>query len=195
MFALVIELIGPSQTRDSIREAHVRYSELAKDHPGILYKHVMHSTDDPARFFDVMVWETQEQSEIFGVDPEYQKHRSGPIRVPPPIHAWANPGYFREVWEVGSTTSAETEQYLARYEVTPGKEMAFEAEAAAIRDRIGGRVTSLILYRSLGAPNRDSIVMQGHSPDDEAALAPLAEFALRAPDIQRGEIIVRYDFR
>lgn len=195
MFALVIELVGPSQTRESVRDAHVRYSELAKDHPGILYKHVMHSTDDRERYFDVMVWRNQDDSEAFGIDPEYQKHRpSRPIRIPD-AGAWANPGYFQEVWEVGSTTSGEARQYLARYEVTPGKEMDFEKAAAQARDTIGHGVTSLILYRSLGAPNRYSIVMQGHAPEAEKSLASLADCTLRAPDIQRGELIVRYDFR
>ena len=196
MFALVIEIPGQPSSRDTIREAHVRYSELAKDHPGILYKHVMQSRDNPARFFDVMVWATQENSEVFGVDPEYQKHRPGmPIRIPNPARSWVNPGYFQEVWEVGSTTSAETEQYLGLFEATPGKELAFEAAAADIRDRIGDHVSSLILYRNLGAPNQYSIVVQGQNAEDEALLATLADYTVRAPEIERGELIVRYDFR
>ena len=156
----------------------------------------MHSRDNPDRFFDVMVWETQDQSEVVGVDPEYQRHRpANPDRVTPSTQEWANPGYFQELWEVGSTTSGETEQYLARYEVTPGKELDFEAATATARDQFGDRVTSLILYRSLGAPNRYSIVMQGHAPGDEALFVTLSDYTVRAPDIQRGELIVRYDFR
>lgn len=196
MFALVIEIPGQANSRDNIRESHVRYSELASKHPGILYKHVMQSRDNPNRFFDVMVWAHQDDSEAFGIDPEYQKHRLNmPIRIPDPARSWVSPGYCTEVWEVGSTTSQETEQYLGLFEVTPGKEKAFVAAASAIRDQIKDHVASMILYQNNGHPNQYSIVLQGHTPDDEAKLATLAEYTLRAPEIERGELIVRYDFR
>lgn len=196
MFALVIEISGQPDGEDAVREAHVRYSELASRHPGILYKHVMHSHQDPARYFDVMVWARQDDSEAFGIDPEYQRHRPNqPIRIPTGPRAWLNPGYYREVWEVGSTTSDQTSQLLGLYEVTPGKEAEFEAAAAAARDAIDGRVLSLILYRNLGKPNWYSIVAQGLAPGDEGVLAPLGGLTVRPPDLQYGKLIVRYDFR
>src|SRR6476659_3129447 len=116
MFALVIEIPGDPNGADAIAAAHVRYSELASKHPGILYKHVMHSRDDRARYFDVMVWARLEDSEAFGIDPEYQKHRSNrPIKSPTGPRAWVNPGYYQEVWEHGHTTSGEMNQIIGLY--------------------------------------------------------------------------------
>lgn len=196
MFALVIEMGGNPGGAEAVREAHVRYSELAAHHPGILYKHVMQTRDNPARFYDVMVWAHQKESEAFGIDPEYQKHRpQRPIKIPTGPRAGLNPGYYQEVWEHGHTTSGESTQLIGLYEATPGREREFEAAAAAARDELGDRVTSFILYRNLGKPNQYSVVVQGLAESDEGALAPLAGLTVRPPEIDRGDIIVRYDFR
>ena len=58
--------------------------------------------------------------------------------------------------------------FVPHYEVVPGKELAFEAAVAGIRDRIGGRVTSFILYRSLGSPNEGWYCRAHHTMDAAA---------------------------
>ncbi|GIW05378.1 MAG: hypothetical protein KatS3mg060_0183 [Dehalococcoidia bacterium] len=194
MFGIVVEI--RSNDPEALRAQHTTYSELVRRFPGIHYKHVLQSADDPTRFVDVMLWETQAQSEAFGVDPEYQRLRPKVTRGAPALseRGWMTPGYYDLVV---AERRGEPPSYRAGarfYETTPGREREFEAETRTLAERSSG-IESLTLYRNRGLPNRYVLVVLG--PDDgldAAALEAMAACCPQPPATDRGELVVRYDF-
>jgi len=69
VFAAIAEIVAAPERAAEMAADHERYSRVAEAHPGLLFKHVMRCSDDERRFVDVMTWESQADSEAFGIDP------------------------------------------------------------------------------------------------------------------------------
>lgn len=202
LFAVIVQIEGNAETPERISRQHTIYSELAGKYPGMLFKHVAQSVQRPHRFIDVMVWDTQEHSEEFGLDPDYQKQRpSSPISLPSTAERnWANPGYYHDLrnYVVAGKESASME--VGFYRLVPGNEGAF----IGIADEIGNKalanpaVSRFQVYSNNGLPHWRVIVIES-GPSPTSYLSGLngkrlADLCSEPPLIDSGEILVKFDF-
>jgi heme-degrading monooxygenase HmoA len=194
MFGIVVEIRSPD--REALRTQHTTYSELVRRFPGIHHKHVLQSDEDPTRFIDVMLWETQAQSEAFGIDPEYQRLRPAAPRGAPMLseRGWMTPGYYDLVIDERRPSEAERRASTRFYETTPGRERDLEAAAQQLAARAAG-VEGVMVYRNRGQPNRYVLVVLGADDGlDPGLLSALEACCPAPPATDHGELVVRYDF-
>jgi quinol monooxygenase YgiN len=204
-FVIVVQIRASDP--EALAAQHARYAELAGRFPGIRYKHVMRSASEPDRYIDLMAWERREQSEEFGVDPEYQRAR-------PPASATravsiggsdANPGYYEPVAELVRPEAAIAAQEVAFIEARPGREQGL---AAAARALVAGAealpaLASLRVLRNLGRPAQHVIVTayveKGATAEVAAAeptreaWAELVACCPAEPVAEPGSLVVRFD--
>jgi heme-degrading monooxygenase HmoA len=194
MFGIVVEI--RSSDAVALRAQHTTYAELVRRFPGIQHKHVLQSDHDPTRFVDVMLWETQAQSEAFGADPDYQRLRPAVARGGPALseRGWMTPGYYDLVVAARRGGQPERRAVVRFYETTPGREPEFEAAAHQLTERATA-AEAVALYRNRGTPNRYVLVVLGEDDGlDAGALDALASCCPQPPATDRGELVVRYDF-
>lgn len=194
MFGIIVEI--RSNDPAALRAQHTTYSELVRRFPGIRQKHVLQSDRDPTRFVDVMLWETQAESEAFGADPDYQRLRPAVARGAPVLseRGWMTPGYYDLVLAARPGGRAARRAAVRFYETTPGRERDFEAVARQLTERAIG-AEAVTLYRNRGTLNRYVLVVLGEDAGlDEATLETLASCCPQPPTTDRGELVVRDDF-
>ncbi len=209
MFVIVVQIrAGDPQ---ALAAQHERYAGLAGRFPGVRYKHVMRSASEPDRYIDLMAWERREQSEEFGLDPEYQRLRPPPSATRSVLseRSDANPGYYEPVAELVRPEAAIGRQEVAFVDARPGREQALAAEAGALVAAAGAlpRLASLRVLRNLGRPAQHVIVAAyvdaRADADEESALATaaptwegwtrLVACCAAEPAPESGSLVVRFD--
>ena len=202
MFVIVVQIRASDP--DAHAAQHELYAQLAGRYPGMTYKHVMRSHADGDRYIDLMAWENQQQSEAFGVDPEYQRLRPprSATRPSPSQFSDANPGYYGPVAEMVRPGAAIVGQDVAFVSARPGSEgelAAASRDLATAADELPA-LASLRVLRNLGWPAQHVIVAAASDAVDIASAEPtraawerLAACCTTPPDWESGYLVVRWD--
>lgn len=202
MFAVIVQIEGNANTPERIARQHTIYSELAGKYPGMLFKHVAQSAQRPERFIDVMVWDEQDHSEAFGLDPDYQRQRpSSPLSLPSTAERnWANPGYYHELTNTFVPGKPSATMEVGFYRVRPDKIGDFTSLASEIgRRALSADDTSRYqVYSNNGLPSWHVIVIEssGAAPDFLSGETgeQLAALCAEPPLLDSGDILVKFDF-
>ena len=198
MFAAIAEIIATPERSAGIANDHERYSRLAEAHPGLLFKHVMRSDADPQRFIDVMAWQSQADSEAFGVDPQFQRirpSRGGPFVPVIPERSWMNPGYYADHRTVTRDCPATTRQVTGYYHAAHGREGEFArlTEQLAADVAAGSEPVSFWAFVNLGLPEWWCIVLQRNDVTERDLPAGLTALCSVPPTIDVGDLVMRFD--
>ena len=202
MFVIVVQIRAADP--DQQARQHEVYAALAGRYPGLRYKHVMRSEADGDRYIDLMAWESQQQSEAFGVDPEYQRLRPprSVTRAVPSILRDDNPGYYGLLAETARPEAPIARQQVSVVDARPGREGEL---AAAGRELVDGAaalpdIASARLLRNLGWPARHVVAVAWSEPGEVGEAGPmrspwerLAECCTEAPEWEAGRLVVRWD--
>ena len=202
MFIIVVRIRAADPEAQAAR--HEVYARIAGRYPGMRYKHVMRSESDGDRYVDLMAWETQQQSEAFGVDPEYQRLRPprSSTRAVAGLLGDDNPGYYGLVAETARPRAAIARQQVVFVDARPGREGELAAagrELAAAAGELAG-LASLRVLRNLGRPARHVVAVASGGGVDVAEAGPtraawerLAGCLAAPPAWESGHLVVRWD--
>lgn len=198
MFASIAEIVATPERAAGIAGDHERYSRVAEAHPGLLFKHVMRSDDDPFRFVDVMAWRSQADSEAFGVDPEFQRirpSRGRPFVPVVPERSWMNPGYYTARHAITRGGTAITRMVTGYFHAAHGREREFAeltdelaAGIAARQDPVG-----FWAFVNLGLPAWWCVVLQRDDATTGDLPAQLAAVCSVPARIDAGDVVMRFD--
>jgi hypothetical protein len=198
VFLAIAEIVTPVQQAQDVVDDHDRYARIAAAHPALLYKHVVRADGDPRRLVDVMAWTSQEASEAFGIDPDFQRVRpayGGPMAPAVPERSWINPGYYVERHVGGRTGVAADRQVTGFFHVAHGQERYFDDAArllAADFTAWEGSVTFLACV-NLGLPAWWCLTVQ--RPDAAPGDFPpeLLRWCSSDPLVVAGPLVTRFD--
>ncbi|MCY4640705.1 MAG: hypothetical protein OXC94_10255 [Chloroflexi bacterium] len=202
MFVIVVQIRAADPEAQA--RQHGVYARIAGRYPGMRYKHVMRSESDGDRYVDLMAWETQQQSEAFGVDPEYQRLRPprSATRTVPRFLRDDNPGYYGLVAETARPGAAIARQQVVFVDARPGREGELAAAGRRLAAGAGGLagLTSLRVLRNLGWPARHVVAVAASEAVEVAEAGPtrtawerLAACCTAPPEWESGHLVVRWD--
>jgi hypothetical protein len=200
MFAAIAEIIATPARADAMANDHERYSRVAEAHPGLLFKHVMRADDDPQRFIDVMAWESQTNSEAFGIDPQFQRIRpslGGPYDPVVPARSWMNPGYYGDRHSIVRDCVGITRQVVGYFHAAHGHERDF----ARIVDQLAAEIASRAepvgfwAFVNLGLPEWWCVVLQRDDAALEHLPQELSQLCSLPPTVDVGDLVMRFDRR
>lgn len=202
VFVIVVQIRAADPEAQA--RQHGVYAEIAGRYPGMRYKHVMRSEADGDRYIDLMAWESQQQSEAFGVDPEYQRLRPprSATSALPSLLRDDNPGYYGLLSETARAGAPIARQQVAVVDARPGLEGEL---AAAGRELVEGAaalqgIASARLLRNLGWPARHVVAVAWSEAGDVAGAGPtraawerLSACCTGEPSWDEGHLVVRWD--
>lgn len=198
MFASIAEILAEPERAAGIADDHERYSRVAEAHPGLIFKHVMRSDDDPRRFIDVMAWRSQADSEAFGVDPEFQRirpSRGRPFVAVVPERSWMNPGYYTARHALTRGDARIPRMVTGYFHAAHGRERDF----AGLTDQLAATVAAgrdpvaFWAFMNLGLPEWWCIVLQRADARPSDLPDELAEVCSVPPRIDAGPLVMRFD--
>lgn len=198
MFAAIAEIIAGPERAAGIAADHERYSRVAEAHAGLICKHVMRSDEEAQRFVDIMMWRNQDDSEAFGVDPDFQRirpSRGGPYTPVVPERSWMNPGYYQLIGGFGAHRTHLTRQLVGFFHAAHGREQEFKEATQHLAARLSQARpgSAMWTFVSLGLPEWWCLVIQDDTVDGALIDPELLTLCSITPRIDTGSLVMRFD--